>query len=187
MKNFIAVIASLALIAGCTTLGKVNPFSGAFSDFDKDEDGVISQREAKSSPSLSDNFERIDTNRSGGISSDEYTAATAHLADLTFDEVDINSDGVVSKREAAAMPASLKETFDTVDSDKDGNVSEMEYTAGRTNLLEGVNFSAIDTDGDGVIGKQEAEDMPVLSEEFDRVDTDADGLINRDEYKAAQR
>ncbi len=188
MKNSLPIIASFALIAGCSTLDKVNPFSsGAFSGFDADGDGVISKQEAGRSSSLSEDFDRIDTNQSGGISSEEYAAATVRLADLSFGDVDINGDGVVSEREAAAMPVSLKEAFGTIDSDGDGNVSEMEYSAGRTNLLTGVGFNSIDTDRDGVIGEQEAKRVPVLSEEFNRVDTDADGLINRDEYKAAQR
>ena len=187
MKASLPIIASLVLVSGCTAMQELNPFASALSGFDKDEDGVISQQEAKSSSSLSENFSRVDTNRSGGISSEEYEAATMHLADLDFEEVDINGDNVISKREAAAMPVSLEEAFDTVDTDGDGNVSQVEYEAGRTNLLKGVDFDSVDTDGDGVIDPQEAGNMSALSGAFERVDTDADGLIGEDEYKAAQR
>ncbi len=187
MKNALFITLSVCLVSGCATVKEVSPFHGAHSEFDQDGDGVISKREARNSPGLSNNFDRIDTNRSGGISSDEYTAATMQLGDLSFDEVDINSDGVISEREAGAMPVSLKEAFGTVDTDGDGNVSETEYKAGRTNLLQDIDFEDIDTDGDGIIGEQEAKKTPVLSEAYDRIDTDADGMIGRDEYKAAQR
>jgi Ca2+-binding EF-hand superfamily protein len=148
---------------------------------------VISQQEAQAAPALAQNFEGIDTNRSGGIDDKEYQAASMHIADLSFDEVDVNEDGVVSEREAAAMPVSLKEAFDDVDTDGDNNVSEQEYAAAATNLLDGVDFASLDSDGDGVIGEAEAAKVPPLSEAFDRVDTDADKLISEKEFTTAQR
>lgn len=181
------IIATFALVSGCSTMHDLNPFSSAISDFDEDGDGVISQREAQTLPGLIRNFDRIDTNDSGGISPDEYQAATTRLANLAFEEVDINGDGVISVREAAAMPVSLKEAFGTIDTDGDGNVSMAEYRAGRTNLLQNADFTALDTDDDGVIDAQEAADMPVLSKAFDRIDTNADGLLSQDEYATTQR
>lgn len=188
MKTCVLIIASLAVFSGCQTLrGVENPLATAYSDLDEDGDGVISTREAQSTPSLTKNFKRIDTNSSGGIDGKEYTAATMHIADLGFQEVDVNEDGVISEREAAAMPVSLKEAFDDVDTDGDNNVSPMEYQAAATNLLQGADFSSLDSDGDGVIGTAEATKMPALSEAFERVDSDGDGLISQKEFEAAQR
>lgn len=188
MKTFTFFIAVLTFLSGCQSLrGFENPLATAYSDLDGDNDGVISTQEAQAIPVLSKNFNRIDTNSSGGIDDNEYTAATMHIADLGFEEVDINEDGVISKREAAAMPVSLKETFDDVDTDGDNNVSPMEYRAAATNLLQGVDFSTLDTDGDGVVGTAEATKLPPLAEAFHRVDTDADGLISKKELAAAQR
>jgi Ca2+-binding EF-hand superfamily protein len=188
MRTYAFVIAALLALSGCQTLrGIDNPLATAYSDLDGDDDGVISNQEARAIPVLSENFNRIDTNSSGGIDDNEYKAATMHIADLGFEEVDINEDGVISKREAAAMPVSLKETFDEVDTDGDNNVSPTEYRAAATNLLQDVDFSSLDADGDGVIGMDEATKLPPLAEAYDRVDTDADGLISKKELAAAQR
>lgn len=188
MRKYVLAGAGIALLCGCQTLRNVdNPFGNAYSDLDRDGDGVISQQEAQSLPALSNNFERIDTNASGGIDESEYKAAAMHIADLSFDEVDVNGDGVISEREAGAMPVSLKEAFGDVDTDGDNNVSQTEYAAATTNLLEDVEFASLDRDGDGVIGSAEADNMPVLSEAFDRVDTDGDGLITEEELVAARR
>lgn len=188
MKKYVLAGAGVALLCGCQTMRNVeNPFANAYSELDRDGDGVISQQEAQSLPSLSNNFRRVDTNTSGGIDEREYKAAAMHIADLRFDEVDVNGDGVISEREAGGMRVSLKEAFDDVDTDGDNNVSRTEYGAATTNLLEGVEFSSLDQDGDGVIGDAEADNMPVLSEAFDRIDTDGDGLITEDELVAARR
>lgn len=188
MKIFALLIPALLLLGGCQTLRDFeNPLANAYSGFDEDGDGVISQREAQGSPNLAANFDRIDTNDSGGIDDREYQAATMHIADLEFEEVDVNKDGVVSEREAAAMPVSLKEAFGDVDTDGDNNVSPGEYEAATTNLLADVDFRSLDTDGDGVIGEVEAKRMPPLSEAFHRVDTDADQLISEEEFVTAQR
>jgi Ca2+-binding EF-hand superfamily protein len=164
-----------------------SPLASAFTGYDEDDDGVISDQEAQAYPTLAENFNAVDTNRSDGIDSNEYEAAAAYIAGLDFSEIDVNKDGVISDREAAAMPMSLNESFSTVDADADGNVSVVEYNAARVNLLTGVKFSSIDTDGDGVIDPQEAEEMPPLSEAFERVDSDADGLVSEEEFVAAQQ
>lgn len=188
MKSLVPIITAASFLAGCSTLQNIkNPLASAYSGFDMDQDGVISQEEAQASPALSSNFNRIDTNRSGGIDESEYAAASANIADLEFGEVDINGDGVISKREAEAMPVSLREKFDTVDADGDLNVSRVEYKAATVNLLQGVDFASLDTDNDGVISATEAEEMPPLSEAYERLDTDADGLVSQDELAAAQQ
>ncbi|MGH8503406.1 MAG: EF-hand domain-containing protein, partial [Gammaproteobacteria bacterium] len=180
------IMAALVFVSGCAQLQTMDiPFAGAQSRFDTDGDGVISKQEAEENAQLSASFNRIDTNRSGGIDGNEYAAATSNIARLEFSEVDINGDGVISEREAAAMPVSLREAFGTVDADGDKNVSGVEYTSATTNLLQGVNFDDIDTDGDGVISVGEAAEVPVLSDAYDRVDSDADGLISEEEFAAA--
>ncbi len=187
MKRSISLTAVIIFTSGCATVHDMNPFASNLGGLDADGDGVISQQEARTSDALSANFDDIDTNRSGGISPNEYKAANMQVAGLSFNEVDINRDGVISKREAEAMPISLKEAFGSVDADGDGNVSEEEYNAARVNLLKEVHFGDIDSDGDGVLDEQETKDTPALSESFKRVDTDEDGLVSEDEFKAAQR
>jgi Ca2+-binding EF-hand superfamily protein len=189
MKKSVPIIAAVAFLSGCASLEeayKESPLASALAQFDEDGDGVLSETEAEADPGLSENFSRIDTNDSGGIDADEYTAATINIDDLSFEQVDINADGVISEREAAAMPVSLNEAFGTVDADGDSNVSPTEYQAAQTNLLQTVDFASLDTDGDGVIGTEEANEAPPLAEAYELVDTDADGLISEDEYSAAQ-
>lgn len=187
MKTLISISLMLIFTSGCTTMQNMNPFASNLGGLDTDGDGVISQREARASEPLAANFNRIDTNNSGGISPDEYKAANMQLASLRFQDVDINQDGVISKREAAAMPVSLKDAFGSVDTDGDGNVSEKEYNAGRVNLLKDVKFGSIDSDDDGVLDETEAKRTPALTESFKQVDTDEDGLVSQQEFRAAQR
>jgi hypothetical protein len=85
------------------------------------------------------------------------------------------------------LPDLLKEAFDVVDVDIDSNVSTAEYEAARVYLLEGIDFAALDTDDDGVIGIEGTEELPLLSAAYDRVDTDMDTLIGQAEFIAAQR
>lgn len=189
MKSFVPLTAALVvLVSGCATLRNAeNPLATAYSGYDQDEDGVISRSEAADSRTLAENFDRIDTNHSDGIDSNEYAAATVYIAQVSFSQVDINGDGVISEREAAAMPVSLQDAFSDVDADGDSNVSPAEYDAATTNLFQGVSFGSLDKDHDGVLGTDEADGFPPLAEDFDRVDSDADGLISQEEFAAAQR
>lgn len=189
MKRLLPIIAIVSFAAGCQTLQDLNPLASASAtnEYDTDQDGVISQQEAQAVPALSDNFNRIDTNRSGGIDPNEFTAASANIADIQFNQVDLNGDGVISEREAAAMPASLYSMFDAVDADGDGNVSQVEYQAATVNLMQGLDFNSLDTDNDGVISEMEADQSPILSGSFDQLDINADGQISQQEFQAAQR
>jgi EF hand len=188
-KSVTAVIPAFVLASGCATLENAfqeSPLASAFAQFDEDGDGVISRDEAQKQPTLTKNFKVVDTNDSGGIDSAEYGAAVANIAPLDFEWVDINNDGVISEREAAAMPMSFAEAFGTIDADGDTNVSPTEYEAATVNLLDGVSFGTVDTDNDGVIDKTEAQEAPALSEAYDRADANVDGLISQGEFKRAQ-
>lgn len=188
MKKAVPVVAALVFLSGCAQLESIdNPFAGAQNRFDTDGDGVISKQEAGENDQLAANFNSIDTNRSGGIDPNEYAASISNVAPLDFDEVDVNGDGVISEREAAAMPVSLNEAFGTVDADGDKNVSPVEYKSATTNLLSGASFDDFDTDSDGVISVDEAAEVPVLSDAYERVDSDADGLLSEEEFGAAQQ
>jgi Ca2+-binding EF-hand superfamily protein len=192
MKSFVPLttVLALAFLSGCAAVENTyeqTPLASAFDGFDTDDDGVISDQEAQEAPSLAQNFGRVDTNHSGGIDPDEFTAASTNMAPLAFNQVDINEDGVISEREAAAMPVSLQNVYSDVDADGDNNVSPAEYAAARTNLFQGVSFTSLDTDHDGVLGEVEAQEFPPLSDSFTRVDADEDGLISEEEFAVAQR
>jgi Ca2+-binding EF-hand superfamily protein len=192
MKAFVPLMAVLALsfLSGCAAMQETyeeTAMASAFDGFDEDDDGVISDTEAQATPSLAQNFDRLDTNNSDGIDEPEFTAATTNIAALSFTQVDINADGVISVREAEAMPVSLQNVYSDVDADGDQNVSPEEYQAARTNLFQAVSFTSLDTDNDGVLGEVEAQEFPPLSDAFTRVDADEDGLISEEEFAVARR
>jgi Ca2+-binding EF-hand superfamily protein len=65
-----------------------------------------------------------------------------------------------------------------------------------TSLIAAVAFNAAaeapagkqakaDTNGDGVISREEAKARPRLDKNFDKIDTNKDGVLSRDEMKAA--
>jgi hypothetical protein len=78
------------------------------------------------------------------------------MAALSFVEVDSNDNGVIRECEAGPKPVLLKEAFDIVDADSASNLGTAEYEAARVNTPEGVDFAALDTDDNGVIGIEEA-------------------------------
>jgi len=55
------------------------------------------------------------------------------------------------------------------------------------NLLGETEFAAFDTDGDGVIDKQEAEKDMGLKENFDSMDVDGDDMIGDQEFERARQ
>ena len=48
-------------------------------------------------------------------------------------------------------------------------------------------LKAADTNGDGMISREEAKAFPRLSQHFDQIDTDKNGLISPEEMKAAHQ
>jgi Ca2+-binding EF-hand superfamily protein len=193
MKAFGVLTAAVALTSGCAVVDTAedvfrnSPLAGTFTQLDQDGDGVVSPQEAQTAPVLAENFDRLDSNRSGGIDAGEYEAAATQVAEVNFRAVDLNGDGVISEREAGTMPLSLRETFDSVDADGDGNVSQVEYQAARVNLLQALDFAEIDTDGDGVITRAETAEVPILGDQYDRFDVNSDGMLSPNEFQIAQR
>lgn len=187
----VTVLMLAATAAGCATVqetvSNLTGWGSGVSALDTNDDGVISAQEAEANPNLSASFEQIDTNRDQNINPAELRAANATIAEANFEQLDFNGDGVVSEREAEAVRPSLREAFDQVDADEDGNVSQAEYEAARLNLLGETEFAAFDTDGDGVIDEQEADDDMALSEDFDSIDIDDDGMISNEEFERARQ
>lgn len=180
-----------AMVSGCATVkDTVSDLTGSgpgISALDTNGDGVLSEDEAEQSPGLASAFEQIDTNGDRNINPTELKAAYTGVAEVDFDALDFNDDGVLSEREAQQARPSLTEVFSRVDADGDGNVSKTEYEAARLNLLEETEFAAFDTDGDGVIDQQEAEKDMRLSEDFDTIDIDGDDLIGDQEFERARQ
>ena len=98
---------------------------------DKNGDGNISREEAAASPRLSQDFDRIDTNKDGVLSQDELRAARPSGSHGHHARIDANGDGSISREEAKAAPH-LSSNFDAIDANKDGMLSRDELAAWRS-------------------------------------------------------
>ncbi|MEO7623387.1 MAG: EF-hand domain-containing protein [Gallionella sp.] len=106
---------------------------------------------------------------------------------MMFQKLDTNGDGVVSKAEFNAFNA---RHFKNLDTNKDGKLTPEELQGGHkqemghgdaTTHLDR-RFNAADANKDGGLDRNEASNMPMLSQYFDDVDTNHDGKVTRQEY-----
>ncbi len=106
-----------------------------------------------------------------------------------FAQVDTNHDGAISRDEAAAAPM-LSGKFDEIDADRDGRVMPAELKAyaktHRGGAKGGGIFSKMDSNGDGVVTREEVAANPKLARRFDAADMDHDGRVTPEEAKAAK-
>jgi Ca2+-binding EF-hand superfamily protein len=131
-------------------------------------------------------FKALDKNADGKVSRDEFTGRPA-----MFDRVDANKDGFLEAAEVKALVASASKPaapapgagqpgarIMAMDRNGDGKVSRDEYT-GAPAL-----FDRLDSDGDGVLVKNEAAEGPkVMLELLRGMDANGDGKLSRDEFR----
>lgn len=154
---------------------------------DTNGDGVISRDEANAGlPQLARHFARIDTDKDGRITMQEFEAAMKGLHRRHHDamsHLDKDRDGLISRDEAQAAPR-LAKHFDKIDTNKDGLLSKNELAAARTRMKDAI-YAHIDTDADGRISRDEAARFPRLARHFDQIDANKDGHLTKDELRAA--
>ncbi len=110
---------------------------------DADGNGMISRAEARASPALAADFDRIDANRDGQITPDELRAwskgggiqndvrrtRTKGGLEEQFARADSNADGFLSRNEVrTGMPRAFGR-FDAIDINHDGGISREELRA----------------------------------------------------------
>ncbi len=119
---------------------------------------------------------------------------------LTFQQLDGDEDTQIDKQEAQQYPA-LSDNFDQADLNKDLVITGSEYdswsqsqgqsgggaagagSAGGTSG-GGLTFQQLDGDNDTQIDKQEAQQYPALSDNFDQADVNKDQVITGSEYES---
>jgi Ca2+-binding EF-hand superfamily protein len=140
--------------ACCATLSVVDQGSGLVDLFDPNRDGRLSVRELRQAAS---SLEGQDRNRDGFVSKDEIPHS--YIATFMPGAVDMNPEfrGMGMNRPPAQQPGSASTAvrgpvwFRKMDRNQDGDVSRREFVG------TDEQFAQIDSDGDGLLGLEEAE------------------------------
>lgn len=81
--------------------------------------------------------------------------------------------GLFALSAALAMPMAFAQDPQTGDADDMASQAQPQLT-----------WADLDTDGDGVLSREEAAAHPALGSVFDQADSDGDGKLTADEYRA---
>jgi len=96
-------------------------------------------------------------------------------------QADLSGKGGLTKAEAASAGFAV-ENFDSIDADHDHIITLYEvsvYVAARAR-----EWASADTNGDGVVTREEAQRVPSLAKIFTQTHPDGDGVVRKEEYEA---
>ena len=150
-----------------------------FRGYDMNNDNRVARSEWPSAERL---FTRLDTNRDGYLTMQEYTSGGGFNLDaqggmaVRFGNIDTNRDGWISRSEWTFG----RSDFDRLDVNRDNRVSRFEFehdTASYNDYRE--RFNVFDTNRDGWVTRSESR-MPAA--EFNQVDENGDNRISRSEF-----
>lgn len=107
-----------------------------------------------------------------------------------FQRLDKDGNGSISREEAKAHPR-MEKDFDAMDTNKDGQVTEAEYRDYAKTRMEQYREKAktemkarwdkADTNGDGMLSREEAKASPHIAKHFDEIDADKNGQVSEQE------
>ncbi len=128
---------------------------------DVNGDGVIDRAEAAASPRLAEHFDKIDKNKDGKLTADEFPNhkrwhRRGHGGHGMM-KLDADKDGRISKAEAAANPK-FAERFAKMDFNKDGYVDRADFKA-RMEQRRSECFDKADLNNDGKLSRVEYSNM----------------------------
>jgi Ca2+-binding EF-hand superfamily protein len=170
------MIASAVALLATSGLALAHGGGRGLARFDRDGNGVVTRSEMRTS--AAERFDKIDTNHDGKLTADEIQAAHREMAAKHFAAKDTDKDGKLSRAEVAKMPDAL---FARLDANHDGFLTPDELAQGH-NGHGGKGFMRADTDGDGVITRDEA--LAASDKRFARLDTNGDGVLTQEEMNA---
>ncbi len=155
-------------------------------EHDKDKDGYLTREELPER--FRHAFDRLDVNKDGKLSRDEFLRGWAHLqarrrtADVVHLLVEMSDSDPASLEELQH----LYDTLRKLDKNKDGKIDAGELKAARTRIVkERVDnlFKELDANKDGKISREEARGW--VKRHFDELDANKDGFVDRAELLKA--
>jgi Ca2+-binding EF-hand superfamily protein len=149
-----------------------------FDSLDRNRDGVVSRGEWKSEAGV---FHLADRNGDGVVTMREYLRAPAgQTYELRFEQIDLDNDGVIERRE---WPAGEAVTFDRADRNDDGAVTRWEFANAASAPAAPVelSFEEMDHNDDGVISRYE---WHADRAAFDLMDRNRDGIVTYREFQS---
>ena len=173
--NRMMIASALALLA-TSSLALAHEGGKGLAHFDRDGNGVVTRSEMRTSEG--ERFDKIDTNHDGKLTVDEIQAAHREAAAKHFAAKDTDKDGKLSRAEVAKMPDPM---FARLDANHDGFLTPDELAQGHRGHGE-KGFLRADTNGDGVISRDEA--LARSDKRFARLDGNGDGVLTQEEMQA---
>jgi Ca2+-binding EF-hand superfamily protein len=162
-----------------------NQIAQRFRGYDMNGDNRVARGEWPGDGRL---FNRLDTNRDGYLTVQEYTSGGGFSADAQggpafgFRSLDTNGDGWITRNEWRMGNAD----FNRLDINRDNRITrfEFEHDTGSYNDTQyaAAQFNAFDANRDGWITRSESR---MTNAEFNRIDANNDNRISRFEFENA--
>lgn len=177
----------MAILAGAASPAIAGSGKGRFMEFfDTNHDNVVTMAEFQAE--AANRFKRMDTDKSGIVSKDEYRDYMRQRKEERkhngFARMDQDANGMVTRDEYLAYKQQHAERrFTRMDKDGDGVVSKEEFEACQKRKQNKHRmFDRIDANHDGQLTEQES--LTAWGDWFKRIDANHDQVVNMDEVDA---